>query len=66
MKYIVTIKKENEPGIECPAHGGIVYEISTSQLETKWREQGLSTEATLVDLLNEAAEVADAGLEHWQ
>ena len=41
MKYIVTIKKENENG-DMPRDGeNNVYEISTSQLETKWREMGV-------------------------
>ena len=62
MKYIVTIKKENGPGIECPAHDGIIYEISTSQLETKWREMGvdwLAADVTLQDLLEEASAQTD-------
>ena len=61
MKYIVTIKKENGPGIECPSHGGIVYETSTSELETKWREMGVegAFEVTLQDLLEEASTMAD-------
>ena len=66
MKYIVTIKKENGPGIECPAHDGIIYEISTSQLQAKWWKQGFASKVTLTDLLNEASEEANAGVEHWQ
>ena len=61
MKYIVTIKKENENG-DMPRDGeNNVYEISTSQLETKLREMGVegNIEVTLEDLLEEAGDMAD-------
>jgi hypothetical protein len=62
MKYIVTIKKENENG-DMPKDGeNNVYEISTSQLETKWREMGvdwLAADVTLQDLLEEASAQTD-------
>jgi len=66
MRFIVTVKKELAYDHPVKQHDGIVYEIRTSQLEAKWRKQGFASQVTLTDLLNEASEVANAGVEHWQ
>ena len=64
MRYIVTVKKEHPRQDGYP--DGIVYEIRTSQLQAKWWKQGFASKVTLTDLLNEASEEANAGVEHWQ